>query len=131
VRTSVIPRQPLAHAGRLSLYCDKYPRAIEISLYDPNLLELERQLPSKHGRQQLMAAIAPLWRPCVCGGRYRDETTRRCFRCHAEVIVDAPAGVDLSPYIGAEDRSRDPTEAEQETFDAFIREFVRTEELWL
>jgi hypothetical protein len=77
-----------------------------------------------------MAAIEPMLRACSCGGRYRDAAPRRCFRCNAEVIIDDPAGVDLWPCFGHEDQNRDPTEAEQEKYDAFEREFRRTDDLW-
>ena len=112
------------------LYCDRCPRAIEISLYDPTLTAAQKRLPAEHDRSQLMAAIEPLLRACVCGGRYRDDAPRRCFRCNAQVIADDPADVDLSPYIGPEDQDREPTDAEQARFDAFASEFVRTEDLW-
>jgi ribosomal protein S27AE len=112
------------------LYCDRCPRAIEISLYDDTLSATERRLPAGHDRRQLMAAVEPRLRPCRCGGRYRDAAPRRCFRCNAEVVADDPAGVDLSPYIGPEDQGREPTDAEQRQFDLHEREFVRTEGLW-
>ena len=111
------------------LYCDRCPRAVEVSYYDPVLRREVDQLPAEHSWEQVMAAIEPLLRPCRCGGRFRGLAPRHCFRCGAE--VPAAAGKDLSPYTGCEDADRDPTPEEQAAFDRFEAEYIRRKRLWV
>jgi hypothetical protein len=110
------------------LCCDRCPKAIEVSFYDPVCKVAVDRLPVKHTWEQIVAAIEPLLRPCSCGGRFRGDAPRRCFACGVE--VPAAARKDLTPYMGCEDGSRDPTAEEQASFDRFEAEFVGRGGLW-
>jgi hypothetical protein len=110
------------------LYCDRCPRAIEISYYDQNYGKVLVTLGQGHTREQIMAAMEPLLRPCRCGGRFRDTSPRHCFTCGA-VVPEAPTH-DLSPYTGCEDSNREPTEEEQAAYDKFDAAFIGRENLW-
>ena len=110
------------------LYCERCPRAIEISFYDPMLRAEVDRLAGEKTWERVMGAIEPLLQPCQCGGCFLGLAPRHCFTCGVE--VPAAAGKDLSPYIGSEDGTRDPTEEEQAAFDRFEREFLGRERLW-
>jgi hypothetical protein len=110
------------------LCCDQCPKAIEVSFYDPVCKAAVDQLPGSRTWEDVMAALEPLLRSCSCGGRFRGNSPRRCFMCGA--TVPSAAGKDLSPYLGCEDGSRDPTAEQQATFDRFEAEFVGREGLW-
>jgi hypothetical protein len=110
------------------LYCDACPRAIEISYYDPNYVKVLNNLGQGHTREQIMATVEPLLKPCKCGGRYRDKSPRHCFSCWT--VVPAAATHDLTPYIGCEDSDRDPTAAEQAEYEKFDAAFVGRTDLW-
>lgn len=110
------------------LYCDRCPRAIEVSYYDPVLCRVEDRLPAERTWEQIMAAIEPLLRPCQCGGRFQGLAPRHCFVCGTE--VPSASGKDVYPYVGWEDANRDPTDEEQAAFDRFEAEFIERERLW-
>ena len=110
------------------LYCDRCPRAVEVSYYGPVCKAALDQLPGQRAWEEIMATIEPLLRPCSCGGRFRGDAPRRCFVCGA--VVPEAARKDLSPYIGCEDGSHDPTPEEQAAYDRFEAEFIRRERLW-
>jgi hypothetical protein len=111
------------------LYCDRCPRAAEVSFYDPVCKAAVDELPDGRTWEQTMAAVEPLLRPCACGGRFRGDAPRRCPACSA--VVPAAARKDLSPYTGCEDGSRDPTPEEQAAYDRFEAAFIRREQLWV
>jgi len=110
------------------LYCDRCPRAIEISYHDPNCARILSTLGQGHTREQIMAAMEPLLRPCTCGGRFRDAASRHCFACGA--VVPEAATHDLSPFTGCEDSDRDPTQEEQAAYDRFEATFIGHDDLW-
>ena len=110
------------------LYCDRCPRAIEISYYDANYSRILNTLGQSHAREQIMAATEPLLKPCVCGARFRDAAPRHCFACG--VVVPEAAMHDLSPYTGCEDSDRDPTTEERAEYDSFEAAFIGREDLW-
>jgi hypothetical protein len=110
------------------LYCDSCPCAIEVGYYDPEYTEVINRLEPGPKREQIMAAMEPLLKPCKCGGRFRDTSPRHCFACGA--VVPEAAGHDLYPYIGCEGTDRDPTTAEQEEYDRFDAGFIRRTDLW-
>lgn len=111
------------------LYCNRCPCAIEISFYDLTLVTIQNGV-IVGDRSHLMAAIEPRLLPCKCGGRYLDNAPRRCFGCGNAVIVEDAAGIDLSPYFGADFEGRDPTPDEQAKYDQYLEEFVRTDCVW-
>jgi hypothetical protein len=116
------------------LYCDRCPRAAEVSFYDPGMDRVRRELTRENipdpGYEALMRGIEARLLPCSCGGRFRHDASRRCFHCGAEVVTGEP-GVDLSPYTGCEDQQdRDPTDEEQAVYDRFVAEFIRKEGHW-
>lgn len=110
------------------LYCDRCPRAIEISYYDSNYGRILADLGPAYTREQIMAAVEPLLKSCVCGGRFRDKSPRRCFACGA--IVPDAARHDLSPYIGCEDSDRDATAEEQAKYQKFETAFIGRGDVW-
>lgn len=110
------------------LYCDRCPRAVEVSFYDPVCMAAVDALPVARTWESTMAAIEPLLRPCRCGGRFRGDAPRYCFLCGAE--VPAAARKDLSPHYEGVELGREPTEAEQSAYDRFEAEFVGRENLW-
>ena len=110
------------------LYCDRCPRAVEVSFYDPVCMAAVDALPDGRTWESTMAAIEPLLRPCQCGGRFRGDAPRRCFACGVE--VPAAARKDLSPYMGCEDGSRDPSPDELVAFDRFEADFIGRDRLW-
>ncbi|MEZ6141003.1 MAG: hypothetical protein R3B84_10565 [Zavarzinella sp.] len=111
------------------LYCDQCPRAVEISYYDPNFSTLMNSLGQDPERQDIMAAMEPLLKPCLCGGHFHDQAPRHCFDC-GMMIIEA-ANYDLSPYIGCEDTTREPTAEEQAKYDSFERTFIGRDDLWI
>lgn len=104
------------------LYCDRCPKALEISYYDPVYQRVVDQLPRPRMWEGIMAAIEPQLKPCSCGGRFRGTASRRCFSCGS--VVPAAARKDLTPYAGYEDTGRDPTAEEFVEHEQFIAEFV-------
>ncbi|HXD88748.1 MAG TPA: hypothetical protein VN641_19820 [Urbifossiella sp.] len=110
------------------LYCDRCPRAAEVSFYDPVCMAVVDKLPADRTWEQTMAAIEPLLRPCACGGRFRGDAPRRCPSC--ATVVPAAARKDVSPYAGCEDGSRDPTPEVQAAYDQFEAASIRREQLW-
>src|SRR6266540_6157740 len=75
----------------LQLYCDSCAHRVEVGFYDPTVIAVDNEIIEKLGkmnRASLMNAIEPRLRLCVCGGRFRDRSSRRCHVCQAEVIVD-------------------------------------------
>jgi hypothetical protein len=111
------------------LYCDRCPRAIEISYYDPFYQRATEGLPENHTWKEAMARVEPLLKPCSCGGRFSATDQRHCFVCGSP--VPEASGKDLSPYTGCEDTDRDPNPDEQAAYDRFEAEFLRTEGLWI
>ena len=116
------------------LYCDRCARAAEVSFYDSGMVavrnELKRQGTPSPNHEALMRGIEGRLLLCSCGGCFRHDASRRCFRCGAEVVTGEP-GVDLSPYTGCEDQQdRDPTAEEQAVYDRFVAEFIRKVGLW-
>ena len=67
----------MAEADDNRLYCDRCPRAIEVSYYDPVLRREVGQLLALHSWEQVMAAIEPLLGSCRCGGLFRGLTLDR------------------------------------------------------
>ena len=110
------------------LYCDRCPRAVEVSFYDSVCMDAVDRLPDERTWKQAMAAIEPRLRPCWCGGKFRGDAPRHCFTCGA--AVPAAELKDLSPYTGCEDADRDPSPEEQATFGVFEAEFIGREGLW-
>jgi hypothetical protein len=110
------------------MYCDRCPRAVEVSYYDPTYKRITNRLPAPRTWEQVMAAIEPLLRDCSCGGRFRADAPRHCFSCGA--VVPAAADKDLWPYTGCEDAERDPSPEEQAEFDRFEAAFVVREGIW-
>jgi ribosomal protein S27AE len=110
------------------LYCDRCPRAVEISYYDGVYRQAVDRLPAQYTGAQLRAAIEPLLRGCSCGGRFRWDAPRHCFHCGAE--VPAAALKDLSPYTGGVEGDIDPTPEEQAAFDRFEAEFIGRSAVW-
>jgi hypothetical protein len=110
------------------LYCDRCPRAIEVSYYDPNYNKVINQFGQGRTREQIMAAMEPLLKACKCGGRFRDTSPRHCFECGA--VVPEAATHDLTPYLGCEDLDRDPTAAEQAAYEKFAATFIARSDLW-
>ncbi len=110
------------------LYCDRCPRAVEVSFYDPVQLEAVSALPKGPTWEQTIAAIEPLLRPCQCGGQFRGKAPRHCFRCGA--TVPAAADKDLLPHYVGTEPDGDPTAEEQEQFDRFEADFVQRKDLW-
>jgi hypothetical protein len=110
------------------LYCDRCPRSVEVSFYDPVCVAASDRLREGRTWEKTMAAIEPLLRPCQCSGRFRGLAPRHCFACGAE--VPAAAGKDLLPHFEGVDLGREPTPEEQAAFDRFEAEFVRRERLW-
>src|SRR5438445_8608145 len=109
------------------LYCDQCPRAIEISYYDANYDRILNTLGQGHTREQIMAAMEPLLKPCVCGGRFRDTAPRHGFACGA--IVPEAAVHDLFPYTGCEESDRGPTAQEEAQYHKFEATFIGRENL--
>lgn len=110
------------------LYCDRCPRAVEVSYYDANYGRIVKTLGQGQTREQVMAAMEPLLKRCRCGGRFRDTAPRHCFGCGA--VVPEAATHDLSPFIGCEGSDRDPTCEEQAAYDNFEATFIGREDLW-
>jgi hypothetical protein len=111
------------------LYCERCPRAIEISYYDTVYSKLLNALGEGQTREQIMAAMEPLLKPCKCGGHFRDTAPRHCFACGT--AVPEAATHDLSPYTGCEDSGRDPTAEEQAVYDQFEAAFIGRENVWI
>lgn len=110
------------------LYCDRCPCAVEVSFYDPVCVAAVSALPKGRTWEQTMAAIEPLLRPCRCGGQFRGNAPRHCFRCGA--ILPAAVNKDLYPHhVGVEPHG-EPTVEEQEQFDRFEADFILRKDLW-
>lgn len=77
------------------LYCDRCPIHVEVSYYDPVYDDVARAQPSGKAFKAFMRALEARLKPCSCGGAFRHDAARRCLACHAPVIVDDPAAVDL------------------------------------
>lgn len=106
------------------LYCDRCPRAVEVSYYDATYSRVVDHSASSWDR--IMAVIEPLLRPCDCGGPFRGRAARRCPACG--VVVPAAADKDLSPYLGDDDD--DPGEENLAAFEAFEAAFIRRAAVW-
>jgi len=126
VRLFAVIHSPFCDDHRL--YCDRCPKAIEISYYDPAYSRAVDPLSGGPKLEQVAEAVEPLLRSCACDGRFRFDAPRHCFRCGAE--VPAAANKDLSPYFGCEDGKRDPTPEEEAGYARFDAEFIRREDLW-
>lgn len=103
-------------------------RRTEVSYYDANYGRILNSLGQGRNREQIMAAMEPLLRPCECGGAFRAAAPRHCFACGA--VVPEARSHDLSPYTGCEDSDRDPTADEQAEYDKFEAAFIRRDDLW-
>jgi hypothetical protein len=111
------------------LYCDRCPRRVDVSFYDPVVRQIEDDLRASGSmtHQALMVRVAARLRPCDCGGRYRNDAPRRCVRCFAHLQEVTPAsGVDVWPAWP----NHEPTDAELAEQQAFISAFVRSDDLW-
>lgn len=117
------------------LYCDRCPNSVEVSYYDDVCLRLGKERLAdvqdvEHREAAMRDLIEQQLRPCDCGGSYRFNVARRCFSCHQPVVEDEP-WVDLFPSInGVELEGRDPTPAEQDLYEQFVAEYIRTRDIW-
>ncbi len=111
------------------LYCDQCPIRVEVSYYDPVYQQLRQPLSRDEGDTYaaLMRVLEGRLKPCICGGAFRHDTPRRCFRCHASVIMDDPDGVDLWPGHLSTDN---PTDEEVEEERRWMAQFIRTQDIW-
>ena len=115
------------------LYCDTCANMVVVSFYDPmvNLLQQDKAGQGGSRHDDLAGKIEQRLRPCSCGGRYRFDAPRRCYRCLAEVITDEPA-VNLFPAIyGIDVDERHPTAEEIAWVDEFEARFIRRDNLWM
>lgn len=108
-----IDQSPLDNTSHL--YCDRCPVRIDVVPYGPVYEQIEQSLPPyEDGAEEHVAAlrqaIEARLKPCPCGGTFRFDAPRRCFSCHAPVIIEDPFGIDLYP-------NQDPFEPE-ESLDA-------------
>jgi hypothetical protein len=88
---------------------------------------------SKQGRVEykaLMAEIEKRLRPCVCGGHFRHNASRRCHYCLAEVITDE-SGVDLWPaYYNVDANDNELIEKLSPIVAEFEQKHVRRSDIW-
>ncbi len=100
------------------LYCDSCAHRVEVGFYDPTVIAVDNEIIEKLGkmnRASLMNAIEPRLRLCVCGGRFRDRSSRRCHVCQAEVIVDDPSW-DLWPgFFGTDNETEELEQRAQQS----------------
>jgi len=111
------------------LYCDQCPIRVEVSFYDPVYQHLRQTLSVEEGERYaaLMQALEVHLKPCNCGGIFRHDAPRRCFRCQTPVIIDTSDSVDLWPGHFS---SEAPTGEEEENERHWMAQFIRTEDLW-
>ena len=113
------------------LYCTQCPIHAEVSLYDPVYQQVSQSLVTGHNAMALMRAVEARLNPCACGGTFRHDAPRRCLTCHAPVIVDDPAGVDLFFWHEAMmPDGPDLRDDELDEFEARMAPFARTTDLW-
>lgn len=111
------------------LYCDRCPIRVEVSFYDPVYHHLTQTLSRDAGEKYtaLMRALEGRLKPCICGGTFRHDAPRRCFRCHTPVISDEPDGVDL---WDGRFSTENPTQQEVEEVGRWMAQFIRTQDIW-
>jgi hypothetical protein len=112
------------------LYCDQCPMHVEVSFYDPVYDALARDFP--RGNVASLRAVEARLKPCTCGGTFRYDAARRCLTCHAPVIVENPAGINLAFWADLYPSS-DGSNWTDERMKAEERRhapFTSTEDLW-
>lgn len=121
------------------LYCDRCPIHVEVSYYDPVYERLYKQIyvpgndqPQEDADTCLMHALEARLRPCTCGGAFRHDASRRCFSCHAPVIIENPLGIDLYRWCAALlSDGVDLTDDVLEEEARWMSQFVRAEDKWI
>ncbi|WP_220197346.1 hypothetical protein [Ktedonospora formicarum] len=104
------------------LYCDTCPIHVEVCYYDETFQALDQAASRENdSHTSLMRVIEARLKPCACGGSFKHDAPRRCFTCHAPVIIDDAAGIDLWP---PEEEVDEEQEAE------WWPRFTRADDLW-
>ena len=94
VRLFCMLHSPMCDDHRL--YCNRCPRAVEISFYDPVFEQAVEGLSEESTWEQAMARVEPLLKACPCGGRYGSTELRHCFACGS--LVPEAFGKDSDLY---------------------------------
>lgn len=124
-KSYAVERSPFYNSWHL--YCEKCPKSVEISYYDPQIKKLRSEI-TENDSEALFDLIEQCLLKCDCGGKFKFNSPRRCFHC--QIILTDKSNIDISIYTGCEVPPREATEAEQELFDEFEKKFVRRDELW-
>ena len=115
------------------LYCDSCPNSVEVSFYDPTMMELQDKLLAHNqlSRKQLMAEVQDRLRLCTCGGHFKDDAPRRCHICSSEVII-GERGVDLMPasLMPTKEGDFELILEQMEEWALFDERFIRRADIW-